>query len=96
MTTSETVSAKVALLIHLRGWTQQDVADMIGVQQASVSRKLLNKQRWWVDEVYAIADAGGVDPAYLTSTDGLPRLDSNQQPAGYRVHPFGAYHQAAA
>ena len=83
--TRATVSAKVKYLMHLHGhMTQTDLARAIGLSQSAVSDKLNEHYPWTTDDLDALAAYFGVPAADLVTK--LPRLDSNQQPAGYRLH----------
>jgi transcriptional regulator with XRE-family HTH domain len=61
---------------------QQDLAEVLGVNVATVSRKLRGIVAFSIKDLYAIGRAYDVDPADLLNA--LPRLDSNQQPFGYQ------------
>ena len=54
---------QLAQLIHAAGLTQGQVADKLGVTQATVSRKVAGKSGWSVLEVTQLAMLLGVDRA---------------------------------
>jgi transcriptional regulator with XRE-family HTH domain len=91
---SEAVAANLRAEIARRRVRQIDVAMAMGVSQATVSRKLSGSVPLTVADVYAMADLLHVpvhvlvpddpDPATRNPGTGLPREDSNLQPAGRR------------
>lgn len=60
-----------------RGITQQQVADVLGLSQASVSRKLLGKSRISIDQLYEITEHFGIDMASII----FAGTDNSQQVA---------------
>jgi transcriptional regulator with XRE-family HTH domain len=89
MTTSSTpvdgpdLNQEVGALIHQlmfrRRVTQTQLAAELGIGQSTISAKLHGKVGVSIEDLYTIARVLDVDPGDL-----LPRLDSNQQPSGYR------------
>jgi transcriptional regulator with XRE-family HTH domain len=67
-----------------RDMQQRELADTLGWDSARLSRLLHGKSRWTVDDMVAVAGALDVDLVDLLA--GLPHLDSNQKPAGFRRH----------
>jgi transcriptional regulator with XRE-family HTH domain len=65
----------VQSLMFRRRMSQTDLAAVLGVNKASVSRKLRGAIAFSILDLMRIGRALEVDPAEL-----LPRLDSNQQP----------------
>jgi transcriptional regulator with XRE-family HTH domain len=81
----------VQSLMFRRRMKQQDLAAALGTSQANVSRKLRGLTVFSPTDLVKLARLLEVDAGEL-----LPRLDSNQQPFGYRsgqgIHgPLGAY-----
>ena len=110
-----TIAATVRALIHGRGVTAGDVATACGIARTSMFNKLKGTAPFKASEVYALARYFQVSVADLYSGMGgafpgpvpasgrsLPRLDSNQEPAGQvrlragRLHLTGAALPAAA
>lgn len=75
------IDAAVGQRVHQLLWTrripQSQVCRVIGVNEATMSRRLRGESKWTLRELDAIADYLAVSWAEL-----LPRLDSNQEPAG--------------
>ena len=66
MTVRHTPSTPVKPLPDLladRGVTQQQVADLLGLSQAAVSRKVNGQRPWRLEEVRQVAGLLGVTPA---------------------------------
>lgn len=79
---SETnIDAAVGQRVHQLLWTrripQAQICRVIGVNEATMSRRLRGESRWTLRELDAIADYLAVSWNEL-----LPRVDSNHQPAG--------------
>ena len=91
---NENLDAQIGELVHQALWraraTQTDLAQALNVDQGSVSRRLRGRIAWRVSDLMAAGRLCGVDWMTLVpGAGGLPRLDSNQQPAGYgQVVPF--------
>jgi transcriptional regulator with XRE-family HTH domain len=68
--------------IHTLMWRnhrrQEDLADLLGVDQGSVSRRMRGKRAWGAVDVVVTAQWLDVPVAELL----LPRVDSNHQPFG--------------
>lgn len=82
-TWSLVVAGNVRALMARRGVNQQRIAQVLGLSQTAVSKRLRGVTPWDVNEMGTLADAFGVPITALL--EGLPRLDSNQQPAGFRL-----------
>ena len=98
MTLSDVVAQNLKLLMATRRVTQAQLADVLGISQAGVSARMRGRTPFDVNELGSLARAFGVRPADLVRVDGgfdgLPQLDSNQQPAGYTASPW--YERVAA
>ena len=70
---------RIKYAMAARGQTQTTLGKAIGMQQRSISDRMTGIVSWNAREIPAVARALGVPIEEL-----LPRLDSNQQPAGYR------------
>ena len=79
MTVSEYVGEQAHMMLWRAGVPQKRMAEVVGVTQSTLSKKMRGDVPWTVDELVAAAGFLGVDAAVL-----LPRVDSNHQPAGYR------------
>lgn len=79
MNTNQAVGRAVHQVLWDRRLRQIDLCDALGLSRQSVSQKLRGERPWSVDELLATA-------RYLEVpvTELLPRLDSNQEPAGQR------------
>lgn len=75
---NEYVGEQAHMLLWRAGVPQKQLAEVIGVTQSTLSKKMRGTVPWTVEELVAAADFLGVDPGVL-----LPRKDSNLQPAGY-------------
>jgi transcriptional regulator with XRE-family HTH domain len=53
MNADEITGEKVHILLRRRGIQQQELADVLGTTQTSVSRKILGKRSWTLDELLA-------------------------------------------
>jgi transcriptional regulator with XRE-family HTH domain len=88
------VAENLRVEIARRRLRQVDIARALDVSQSTLSRKLAGEVPLTVGELYALARVLGVpvhvlvpdDPAPVTRNrgGGLPREDSNLQPAGRR------------
>lgn len=79
------IGLRVRHLLVDKGMTQTALADVFGLHQSGISKKMHGRVAWSAAEVVAVAGALGVDPAAL-----LPRQDSNLKPAGFGrsvLHP---------
>lgn len=78
----DSVSAEVGItiqsLMFRKRLSQRKVAAVLGIGQSTVSQKLRGTTGISIADLYKIAQLLDVEPVEL-----LPRLDSNQQPAGY-------------
>jgi transcriptional regulator with XRE-family HTH domain len=89
------VASMVRAEMARRGMRQVDMADMLGLSQAAVSRKLQGLIPFTIAELYELAERMGVEPAQFVPSEPapppmrprgkvkrrLPRVDSNHQPA---------------
>ena len=80
---SATVSDNIAAEAGRRRLTQGQLAAGLGMGRQSVQARYTGRTPWTLDEVQRAARFFGVRPADLLLE--LPRLDSNQQPSGYRA-----------
>jgi transcriptional regulator with XRE-family HTH domain len=85
------VTRNVRRLMAERNVTQEQLAAVLNIRQASVSRRFKGHSPWQLVDLEAIAAAfgvtvvqllGGIDPVGPDG-GGLPRLDSNQRPSDY-------------
>lgn len=86
---------------------QGEVARQMGIGSDSLGRKLKGERGWAIAELVALAEVLDTSVAYLVgeaeiphpNPDGgssLPRLDSNQQPAGSKpIVQLTAWRQAS-
>jgi hypothetical protein len=75
------IGANVRAEIARHGRTQQGAGTVLHLPQGSVSKRISGDTDWKVSELLILADWLGVTvDDFLV---GLPRLDSNQEPAGY-------------
>lgn len=68
MTISEGQAARARYVRTVLAWhnaNQTDLASVLGITQPAAGRKLLGKRRFTDDELLAIADAYGLNPANL-------------------------------
>lgn len=56
---------RLAQLMADKGWTQQDLADLLGVTRQSISLYLQGKRKITTLFAYALAYKTGVDPDWL-------------------------------
>ena len=76
-----------------RGVVQSDIANALGVQQGTISRRWRGGRAWPLEDLPTVADVLGVSVAYLVTdnSDGTPsielrpRQDSNLQPRDWSV-----------
>jgi len=69
--------------------TQTRLAEVLGLDQSTLSKKLRGKRPWSVDELVRVAHVLGRPASFFlgepdlaaTASSGLPRVDSNHQPA---------------
>lgn len=99
---ADQAAAGVLERIHVLMWRnhvkQTKLAPMVGVDQSVLSKKLRGKVPLTLVELLRIADALGVSAAELMGAqpaDLLPRLDSNQEPSGYRSSQVRRRHLVA-
>jgi len=73
----------VGQAIHMRLWRQgipqRELAEVLGIGQSTMSKKLRGSVSWTVQELVSSAVFLDVPPVDL-----LPRVDSNHQPADIR------------
>lgn len=96
-TSAGIVARNLKRLMAERNIPQRLVADALQITQSNVSKRLKGTTRFTTDDLDALARAFDVHPSVLLSDagqnwnapaarggegNGLPRLDSNQQPAG--------------
>lgn len=79
MELDEKIGRRVHMMLWDRGLTNAALADVLGLARPTVSQRLRGQRPWTIAELYAVADYFDVPVVDL-----LPRLDSNQEPAGYR------------
>ena len=91
----DTISRNVRILMATRDVSQMKLATVLGLSQAAVSRRLRGATEWDTGDIDKLCRAFGVTAVELvtqlgppngvgrTETGGLPRMDSNHQPAGY-------------
>ena len=82
-TLSEVVARRIRAEAAWAGLTQAQLGVALGVNRVGVDHRFRGITPWTLDEVERAARLFGVRPADLLSE--LPRLDSNQQPSGYRT-----------
>ena len=76
-----------------RGLYQSDIANALGVQQGTISRRWKGGRAWPLEDLSTVADVLGVTVAYLVTdnSDGTPsielrpRQDSNLQPRDWET-----------
>lgn len=90
-----TVGRRVHLMMWERRITQTALGRTIGIDQSNLGRRLRGERGWSLDDLRATANALGTTMSYLLgeTEEGpgggapeptLPRLDSNQQPIGFK------------
>ena len=79
MTLDEEIGRNIHMMLWDRGMTNAKLGDVLGLARPTVSQRLRGVRPWTVAELLTVA-------AYFNVpiTDLLPRLDSNQEPAGTR------------
>lgn len=85
------VSGNVRALMARRGVSQMRLAAVLNLSQTAVSKRLRGVTPWDVNEMGTLAEAFGVPITDLLL--GLPRKDSNLQPAGF--WPLGYWAEAS-
>lgn len=89
--TAAIVSANVRYLMATRGVTQMQLGAAMNLSQTAISKRLRGVTPWDTTDLDKLAHIFGVAAPHLTAkgphpdwsaAPGLPRLDSNQQPAG--------------
>lgn len=95
---NDVVSGEIRAWLSRLNLRQRDLCPILGVSPGQVSARITGRVSWTLDELDVIAAALGITPAELTTPPPglagaapvqgvaaveLPRLDSNQQPAGY-------------
>lgn len=90
------VRTSVKGLLALAGLQQKDLAAPLGTTPNNISAKLVGRNKFSLEEIEMLAEFFGVDVVDLLDPDrwrpkgggprggGLLRLDSNQEPAGFR------------
>jgi transcriptional regulator with XRE-family HTH domain len=72
---------------------QAHLSRLLGVTQSAISARLHGRTPFDANEIGLLASFFGVTPADLVtgspSLQGLPRLESNQQPFGQTLNPLG-------
>lgn len=58
---------RLAQIMADKGWTQQELADMLGVTRQSISLYLQGKRKITTLFAYALAYRAGIDPDWLMS-----------------------------
>jgi transcriptional regulator with XRE-family HTH domain len=80
-TTAKIIGGNVRAELARKGRTQTAAAHLLGLPQSAISRRMNGGTAWEIDELLALAT--WLDVPVTTFLDGLPRMDSNHQPAGY-------------
>lgn len=83
MTVDQLIGERIHSLMWKHRLTQVTLAPALGITQSTLSKKLRGTVPWTAAEVHAAADRLDVGIGDLMEA-GLPRLDSNQEPAGHR------------
>lgn len=76
-----------------RGLYQSDIANALGVQQGTISRRWKGGRAWPLEDLPTVADVLGVTVAYLVTDNSdsapsielRPRQDSNLQPRDWKL-----------
>jgi len=101
------IGARVHQLMFLKRLSQTKMAPLMGIGQGVLSRKLRGEVAWFARDLMNAAAVLGVQVTDLLpeTTNGpvddgavvseLPRLDSNQQPAGYLSSQVSGLHLVA-
>ena len=82
-TLSEVAARNIRAEAARAGMTQAQLGEALGINRVGIGHRFRGVTPWALDEVQRAAHLFGVRPADLISE--LPRLDSNQQPSGYRT-----------
>lgn len=69
MTSQQRITQAVRMLMAARRETQFDIADVLGLSQAVVSRKLRDRTQWLLEDLDRLGEHYGV--SFLASTDEL-------------------------
>ena len=86
-----TFAARLALIRHVHGWNQREAAIACGLPPATWREWELHGSmpRDYLSTTRRIAERADIDLDWLVygpdEKKKLPRLDSNQKPAGYRL-----------
>lgn len=99
-TPSRDIDTEVGRRAHMLMWDekrkQRDVAQAMGIGSDSLGRKLKGERGWAIAELVTLANVLDTTVAYLVGESEnphpngpdegslLPRLDSNQQPIGFK------------
>ena len=92
--TLDTFGARLALVRHIHGWNMREAAIACGFPPGTWADWELRgrRPRDFVDACRRISERADVPIDWLVFGPALlPRLDSNQEPAGYGVSPNGGY-----
>lgn len=81
LTLEDVVAGNIRAEVARAGLSQADISRALHVPRSWVSTRYRGVARWTIGDVERVADLLGLPPSRLFV---LPRLDSNQQPAGYR------------
>ena len=84
----DVVAANIRAEAARRGFYQGDIANALGVQQSTISKRWYGDRAWPLEDLPVVADMLGVSVAYLVSDNApepspnplRPRQDSNLQP----------------
>ena len=76
------VGTNVSIIMMMRGKTQAQLGNILGVTQSSMSRRIAGHTDWSPDELEATAAFLNVAVGRLFEV--LPGLDSNQEPIGFQ------------
>ena len=87
MTFPMRVSASIRAHAGARGMSQVQLARAIGMAPSALRDRWHDRRQWQLEDLEEVARVFGVKPSTFCAewTNGLPRLDSNQQPSGYRT-----------
>jgi transcriptional regulator with XRE-family HTH domain len=86
MTLQEQVNDNVRVLAAARGTSPSAVAEAAGRSRQWIQNKLSGRNGWSVEDLEAVADSLGVEPAVLMTEDWWPDVlracrDSNPKPS---------------
>lgn len=83
----EIIGSNVRAELARAGKTQTGAAHLLGLPQSAISRRISGRTAWEIDELLILA--GWLDVPVTDFLVGLPRMDSNHQPAGYLAQALG-------